>query len=98
MDQKKKTKIDIDRMAELANLTLGLKEKSFLIKQIEKAINYVGILKDLKAKARPTFQVTDLENISREDKAKAPLAQEKALENAPRRKNGYFSTKRIKWE
>ena len=84
-----KPRIDVDHLADLINLTISSKEKATLASQLEETVDYIKILDKLKTeKIIPASQVTDLKNVSRPDEVrKAELS-----------KNGYFATKRVRWE
>ncbi len=93
------SKIDIDHLANLAKLDISSKEKEKLAEQLEATVDYIEILQELDTEdIKPTAQVTGLENISDPDEAKPGLSQEQALANAPKKKDGYFVVKKIKWE
>lgn len=91
-------KIDIDHLADLAKLDISSKEKEKLANQLEATVDYIANLQELETEnVKPTAQVTGLENISDPDEAKPGLSQEQALGNAPKKKDGYFVVKKIKW-
>ncbi|MFH1601866.1 MAG: Asp-tRNA(Asn)/Glu-tRNA(Gln) amidotransferase subunit GatC [Candidatus Shapirobacteria bacterium] len=95
----KKKDINIDYLAKLGNLPLSKEERKIFKKQIADSLDQVEAIKKIKVdKTRPLFQVTRLENIYHEDILKEGLMQEQALASAPKKKNGYFLTSRIKWE
>ena len=59
---------EVKKIAELARLGLSEEEVKKLSSQLTGILNYVEILKELDTdKVQPTFQVTGLENVSRED-------------------------------
>ncbi len=90
--------IDVDHLAKLAKLPVSEKEKEKLTDQLEKTVDYIEVLDELEtSQTEPTFQVTGQTNVSRQDESEDCLSQKKALENAPRKKNGYFVIKKIKW-
>lgn len=87
-------KIDILRIAKLANLTLSEGEKDKLEKQLEEILGYIGKLKEVNAQSiTETAQVTGLENVTREDKPILSLSQEEVLQNTKLTNNGYFKVK-----
>jgi len=96
---KKKTAIDINHLANLANLSLSKTEKKELTKQLSQTVDYIAVLDELKAdNQEATSQVTGTKNVSRQDKPKIYFSQKEALSNAPQSKNGYFVTKKVTWE
>ena len=93
---KKKVKIDIDHLAQLANLPLSTEEKKKFEKQLEETLDYVKQLEEIDTKnVEPTSQVTGLENVLREDEAAPSLSQEGALKNAKATHNGFFNVPQI---
>lgn len=89
-------KIDLARLAKLANLPLSVDEKEKLQKQLEETIEYVDILNEIPTEnIESTNHVTGLENITREDLASESLSQEEALKNAKSTHNGLFKVSAI---
>jgi len=89
-------KIDASRVAKLANLTLTQPEKEKFEKQLSEILSYVEKLKEVDTKnIEITSQVTGLENVTKEDKAKPSLSQEEVLSNAKSQHNGLFKVKAI---
>ena len=84
-------KINVNKVAKLANLPISTLEESKLEKQLDETINYVEELNKVDTKGvEPTSQVTGLENITRDDIANLSLSQEDALKNAKQTHNGFF--------
>ena len=84
-------KIDITKVAELANLPITDREKGKLEKELTETLDYVATLNSIDTKnVEPTSQVTGLTNVLREDKALPSLSQEQALANAKSTYNGFF--------
>lgn len=91
MSSPKKTKIDIDKVAKLANLSLSQKEKIHFQTQLEEILSYISKLDNLNSQnVQPIDHITGLENIGREDSTRPSLTQEDALKNAPKTHNGFF--------
>lgn len=89
-------KINISHIAKLANLSLLLNEKTKLEKQLEDTIDYVNELNNVDTKnVEATSQVTGLENVTREDRAKPSLSQDEALSNVKSKHNGFFKVRAI---
>lgn len=85
------SKIDIDHIAKLANLSLSPTEKQTFEKQLTEVLNYIDKLNQIDTKdVDPIGQITGLLNVAREDKPAPSLSQEDALTNAPRTYNGFF--------
>jgi len=93
---KKISKKEIEHLAELANLKLSKKELEKFQKQLSEILDYFNLLKKVKTlKAKPTSQVTGLENITREDKTAPSLSQKDALSGSKSIHNDYFKVKAI---
>ena len=83
--------IDIEHVAELANLPLDEKRLEILGKQLTETLLYIDRLNEIPTeKVEPTSQVTGLTNVTRGDTVSASLPQEAAVENAPATHNGYI--------
>lgn len=91
MAASKKTKIDVEQVAKLANLSLSQKEKRAFQRQLEEILGYISQLDKLNTQnIQPIDHITGLENIGREDIALPSLSQEEAVKNAPKTHNGLF--------
>ena len=89
-------KIDIDKVAKLANLSLDEREKKVFTPQLSETIDYIEKLEEIDTSViEPTSQVTDLENVTRDDIAQPSLTQENALKNAKSTYNGFIMTEAI---
>lgn len=89
-------KIDVKKIAKLANLPLREGEMKPLEKALIETLSYVNILEEVDTKnVEPTSQVTGLENVTREDLTSPSLSQDKALVNAKKKVNGMFEVPRI---
>ncbi|HOW59679.1 MAG TPA: Asp-tRNA(Asn)/Glu-tRNA(Gln) amidotransferase subunit GatC [Candidatus Omnitrophota bacterium] len=87
---------NIDRVAELARLSLKPEEKIKLEKELGAILAYVQKLSALDTKdIEPTSHVLDLENVYRADEVKASEAAEKALEHAPKADGRFFKVPKI---
>ncbi|HZJ18308.1 MAG TPA: Asp-tRNA(Asn)/Glu-tRNA(Gln) amidotransferase subunit GatC [Patescibacteria group bacterium] len=89
-------KINIPQVAKLANLVIKKSEEELLEKQLSSILDYVEKLKKLDtSKTEETSQVTDLENITREDIAKPSLSSDDSISNAKSAYNGLFKVEGI---
>lgn len=89
-------KIDIKRVAELANLPISPQEEKKLEKELTETLDYIATLNSIDTKnVEPTSQVTGLSNILREDNPLPSLSQEQALANAKSTYNGFFKVTAI---
>jgi len=90
------SKEQVQHIAKLARLSLTEKEIKKFQKQLSETLDYINILKKIDIKGiEPTFQVTDLKNIFREDEVTESLSQDEALLSARSKYGGYFKTNRI---
>lgn len=84
-------KIDVKKIAKLANLHLKDEEIQKFGDQLTSTISYVEILNEVPTDdINPTNQVTGLENVTRVDKSSESLSQDTALSNAKSKQNGSF--------
>jgi aspartyl-tRNA(Asn)/glutamyl-tRNA(Gln) amidotransferase subunit C len=73
-------------LAALSNISLSDAELKNLTADLEKIIEYIGELGELNTTGvEPTYQVTGLSNVWREDKIQPQLDREKLLTLAPAR-------------
>lgn len=95
---KKIDKKQVLHIASLAQLKLKPAEVAKFSKQLSETLDYVEVLKELDQKTKdlsPTAQVTNLENVFREDEVRLSLSQKETLANARKTHKGYFVTKAI---
>ena len=88
----------VEKMVELSKLTIKKSEMRYFIKQFNETITIIQKLNRLNTSKTPgTDQVTNLENVYREDEVnkKRMLTQRQALSNANKTHKGYFLTKAI---
>lgn len=92
----KLSKVQIEHVAKLANLTLSEKEEEIYSEQLSKILDYIDQLSKVNTdKVEPTFNVTGKVNVLREDEAGPVLSQDLALSNAPKQDRGFFVTKGV---
>lgn len=92
----KATKIDIDHVAKLANLTLTEKEKKDFESQLQDILEYISKLGELNTKSQePIGHITGLKNITRQDTPQPSISQEDALKNGSKTYNGFFEVDAI---
>jgi len=91
-----KPKIDINHIAHLARVNLAKDEiKNFegqfrdILKYMEK-LNKVDI-----TKVSPTSHILPVKNVFREDQVRESLPPEKALSNAPQKKDNLFKVPKV---
>lgn len=84
-------KVNIKHLATLANLPIDDAMAKKLEKQLEATLEHVESLNQLDTNnIEPTYQVTGLENITRDDLAKLSLSQKDATRGARKTHNGFF--------
>lgn len=80
------TRSDVEHVARLARLGLTDVEIDRMQTQLSRILEAIEQLRDVDTShIGPTAQVIELENVMREDLARAPLTREAALANAPQR-------------
>ena len=88
-------KVDIEKVASLARLPLTGREKDGLALQIQKIVDYFQEIQEVDTSGvEPTFNLAELNTVSREDNAETIFTQDEALINASGKKNGFFVTKK----
>ncbi len=87
---------DVEYVANLAKLELSQKERIKFQKELDNIIKYIDQLNELNTENIPiTSHVIPLANVFREDRILLSLAQDKALANAPQKKNGFFKVPKV---
>ena len=84
---------DVRHLAKLANLKLTDKGIEELLPSVSSFLQYVSKIKSLDTESvEETSQITNLENVFREDVVddERMLTQEEALSNCKKKHNGYF--------
>ncbi len=89
-------KINVKHIAKLANLPLSQVEEKKFEKQLASILEYVEQLNSVDTKGvEITSQVTNLENVTREDKTEISLKQEDALLNTKSIHKGFFKVGKV---
>lgn len=84
-------KINVKHIAQLANLPLTQDEEKKFEKQLNETLNYIDELNELDTEnVEPTYQVTGLENVMRNDTSAPSLSQADATGSAKKIHNGFF--------
>lgn len=91
------TQDDVQHLAQLSNLQLSDDEAASLQKDLEAIIGYIDELSELDTSGvEPTYQVTDLQNIWREDKVDTyGLEREELLAIAPDHSNHQIKVPKV---
>ena len=89
-------KIDVLHIAKLANLNLKKEEILKYEKQLSSILEYIEKLQKVNTgNVKETSQVTNLENVTRDDITTPSLSQEETLANTKSKQNGLFKVKAI---
>ena len=87
---------DIQHLASLSSLALADDEVDGLRQDLENIIGYIKQLGGLDTSGvEPTYQVTGLENVWREDEVKPGISAEKLLELAPEKQNNQVKVPQV---
>ena len=79
---------DIQHLASLSSLALADDEVDGLRQDLENIIGYIKQLGELDTSGvEPTYQVTGLENVWREDEIQSGISRDKLLNLAPEKQN-----------
>ena len=90
-------KIDVKKVAKLANLVLTSEEETKFDKQLNEIVGYIEKLNSVDtSNIKPTAQVTGLKNVLRNDFfADDALSQEEALSGGKKTHNGLFVVEKL---
>ena len=89
-------KINVSHIAKLANLSLKKDEEKIYESQLSSIINYIEKLKEVDTENVPeTSQVTNLENVFKNDETTPSLFQDEVISNTNNKHNGFFKVKAI---
>lgn len=88
--------MEIDKVAELARVSLKEEEKKRLNKDLENIVGYVKQLSELNTEAiEPTSHVLKIENVFRKDNVKPSDAGKKVLQYAPLTEGNFFKVPKV---
>jgi len=86
------TPSQLDHIANLARLNLTSQEKEQFLSQLSSVLQYIDQLNSVDvSNLPPSFQVTDLANVSRPDQILPSQSQSEALSASSNGRDGYFS-------
>jgi len=87
---------DIQHLASLSSLALADDEVDGLRQDLENIIGYIKQLGELDTSGvEPTYQVTGLENVWREDEVQSGISAEKLLKLAPEKQNNQVKVPQV---
>ena len=90
------SKDTIEYVAHLARIELDAQELKELSVQLEEIVNFIDTLKRIDIKdIPPTSHILPISNISRGDQNRDSLPVDKALLNAPQRKENFFGVPKV---
>ena len=91
------TTMDVQRLAQLSNLQLTLAEENNLQKNLEDIVRYITSLSELDTSGvEPTYQVTGLENVWRDDQVIADAVDgDTLLTLAPETENNQVKVPKV---
>lgn len=90
------TKSDVAYLAALSKIALSDDELNGLTTDLENIIGYIEQLSELDtAGVEPTYQVTGLKNVCREDVVKQQISREELLALAPDQKNNQVKVPKV---
>lgn len=87
---------DLEKIAQLARLTLKDEEKGKFLEQVNQILKYVEKLNEVNTEGvEPLSHSLDLVNVMRKDVEKPSLTQEEALKNAPEKNEAFFRVPKV---
>ena len=87
---------DIQHLASLSSLALADDEVDGLRQDLENIIGYIEQLGELDTSGvEPTYQVTGLENVWREDEVQSGISRDELLELAPEKQNNQVKVPQV---
>lgn len=92
----KLTEDQVRQVAKLARLNCTEDEIAAFTRQLGEILNYVAQLEKLDTSGvEPLAHCLAIQNVFREDVVAASLSSDQALENAPRRRGGFFELPKV---
>lgn len=89
-------KSDVEHVAKLARIKISEEEKENLTEDLGEILNYVEELESAPTENVVSIsQISNLENIARDDEIAPSLAINKVLENAPDKKDNFIKVKKV---
>ena len=86
----------VRKVAKLANLNIPSEQEEKYSEQLSAILDYIDQLNEVNTEnVEPTFNVSKNENKLREDEVRASLAQEEAIQNGSKTRDGFFVTKGV---
>jgi len=90
------TKVDVEYVAALAQLSPSEEVKEKLVREMDEILAYMDKLNELDtSEIEPTMHALPMTNVFRDDQVEPSLPRESALANAPLADDEYFLVPRI---
>jgi aspartyl-tRNA(Asn)/glutamyl-tRNA(Gln) amidotransferase subunit C len=90
------TASDVRHLAVLSKISLADDEIEPMAKDLENIVKYIDMLNELNTDGvEPTYQVTGLKNVMRNDNVEPQIAREKLLALAPEQKNNQVKVPKV---
>ncbi|MBU3742553.1 MAG: Asp-tRNA(Asn)/Glu-tRNA(Gln) amidotransferase subunit GatC [Candidatus Kapabacteria bacterium] len=87
---------DIQRIAELARLSIPEADLEAFAAQFERILDYVGTINALPMDGvEPQTSINAIENVTREDVVGETASTEEALRNAPKKNEAFFKVPKV---
>lgn len=89
-------KEEVEHVATLARIEVNAQEKEKFAKDLSEIIDYVADLNKASTNDIESIsQISGLENIARADEVTDSLPNEKVLQNAPEKQDGFIKVKKV---
>lgn len=86
---------EIDHLGELSRIEIPQNEKEKISRELDEIIDYVEELENASGETNEIKIVSEMENVSREDKITPSLPVEKVLQNAPSKEKNFIKVKKV---
>ena len=87
---------EVTHVARLARLKLDQKQVELFTTQLNTVLEYMEKLKEVDtSKVKPTFHITPMHNVFREDDVRPSLSKDESLENAPEKTEDCFVVPKV---
>lgn len=87
---------DVTHVAELGRIEISDEKKEKFTTELSAIISHVEDIESAPTEnIKPIAQITNLENVTRDDEVKEGLSITKILQNAPDKKDNFIKTKKV---
>lgn len=92
----KLTRDDVLKLAHLSKLTLTSEQLERFTRELEAIVGYVEQLQSVDVDGlEPTYQISGLKNVMRDDETREYASREELLKNVPEQHDGFIKVKRV---